>query len=164
MSVLLGGRGQRAVRTVAKQSLPSLYFVFHAFLKARLVLRKEALKGFDLESFHGMVLSKSTPFFIDLFGKEAVEVTARVESFEHQHGDHPQEDFQTSELGQASRGQEAVDFWPSIHHVISSSEQPWIDLRPWEPRRFAQGSSRDIGSGSGQSQTQNPGKTGSIII
>ena len=64
---------KRATLAVAKQSLVSLDCALLAFLKARLALRKEALKGHDLDSPHCLTLLKSTPFSVGLFGKDAVE-------------------------------------------------------------------------------------------
>ena len=109
---------KRATLAVAKQSLVSLDCALLAFLKARLALRKEALKGHDLDSPHSLTLLKSTPFSVGLFGKAAVE-DALLES--------RRLNIKMEELLRPSTC------------INISAEQPWGESGPWEPRRFSQG-------------------------
>ena len=62
-----------ALASQTKLSLVPLSTCFQAFLKARLALRKEALKGCDMENPHVLSLLKCTPFSVGYFAKKEVE-------------------------------------------------------------------------------------------
>ena len=69
----------KALVCLAKANLVTLHHIFQGYLKAKLAMRKEALKGCDLLAPHCVALLKSSPFSENVFGQEEVEV-ARVES------------------------------------------------------------------------------------
>ena len=64
---------------LAKVNLVPVHHIFQGFLKARIALRKEALKGCDLLAPHCVALLKSSVFSVNIFGEEEVGV-ARLES------------------------------------------------------------------------------------
>ena len=60
--------------SLAKVNLVTLLHILQSFLKARLALRKEALKGCVLLAPHGVALLKSSSFLGNVFGEEEVGV------------------------------------------------------------------------------------------
>ena len=152
---------KRATLAVAKQSLVSLDCALLAFLKARLALRKEALKGHDLDSPHCLTLLKSTPFSVGLFGKDAVE-DALLESrrLNIKMEELLKKPYKRPSSSKKSKAKRAKTSGPPL---ASTSTQSSRGASRGRGNRGGsrRGSSRGKGSGTGQSQAQNSGKPGS---
>ena len=150
----------KALVAMAKLSLPPLEFIFQSFLKARIALRKEALKGCDLLAPHCAALMKGSPFSVHIFAKKEVDL-ANSEALRL--------NISLSDLlklsktsgkrkrGQSKPGGKKGKGFPSSNPAPSTSNQSTRGAprgRSGRGRGQRGRSSRGRGASSGQSQTK----------